>query len=56
MANEIIEIKDGLAKPTQNPKFLKRAFNAMKGIAIGITANELTPIIDQGLELINNMF
>lgn len=56
LANEIIEIKDDLAKPNQNPKFIKRAFNAMKGIAIGIMANELTPIIDKGLELINNIF
>ena len=56
LANEITVVKDDLAKPTQNPKFIKRAFNAMKGISIGIMANELTPIIDQGLELLNNMF
>ena len=56
LANEITMVKDDIAKPAQNPKFIKRAFNAMKGIAVGITANELTPIIDQGLELIKNMF
>lgn len=56
LADEIIVIKNDLAKPKQNPKFIKRAFNTMKGISIGIMANELTPIIDQGLELIKNMF
>lgn len=55
LSNEITVVKDDLAKPTQNPKFIKRAFNAMKGISIGIMANELTPIIDQGIELLNNM-
>ena len=55
LANEITEIKDDLARPNQNPKFIKRAFNAMKGVAVGIMANELTPIIDKGLELISNM-
>lgn len=56
LANEITEIKDDLAKPNQNPRFIKRAFNAMKGIAVGTLANELTPIIDKGLELIKDFF
>lgn len=56
LAQEVLEIKDDLTKPQQHPKFIKRAFNAMKGISMGIVANELTPIIDRGLELITNLF
>lgn len=53
---EISEIRNDLEKPSQNPRFIKRAFNAMKGIAIGIMANELTPLIDNGIELLSNLF
>lgn len=56
LAQEIIEVKDDLTKSKQHPKLIKRAFNAMKGISMGIVANELTPIIDRGLELITNLF
>ena len=53
---EISEIRNDLEKPNQNLRFIKRAFNAMKGVAIGIMANELTPLIDKGIELLSNLF
>ncbi len=53
---EISEIRSDLEKPSQNPRIIKRAFNAMKGIALGIMANELSPLIDKGIELLSNLF
>lgn len=56
IANEIEEIKVELQKSQQNPRFIKRAFNTIKGIAVGIAANEFTLLVDKGLELIRNIF
>ena len=53
---EVSEIRKDLEKPSQNPRLIKRAFNTMKGVAIGIMANELTPLIDNGIELLSNLF
>ncbi|WP_288946401.1 hypothetical protein [uncultured Porphyromonas sp.] len=39
-------------KPTWCKSTLRMAFNAIKGIAVGIAANQLTPIVAKALELL----
>lgn len=56
IADEIVKIKQELDNPTQNVKYIKSAFNAIKGIAIGVGANQITPLVNQGLEYVKNMF
>ena len=53
---EIEEIKNELQKNQQNPRLIKRAFNTIKGIACGIAANELTCLVDKGLDLFSIIF
>ncbi len=45
-------IKEECAKPSWCKKTLKLAFNAIQGIATGIAANQLTPIVTQALTLL----
>lgn len=52
IAFEISKIKLGLQKD-ESPKFIKSAFNAIKGIASSIAANEITEVINNSLQNIN---
>lgn len=45
-------ISDECKKPTWNKKILRMAFNAIKGIATGIAANQLTPVVTSALALL----
>lgn len=45
-------ITDECRKPSWAKKTLKLAFNAIQGIATGIAANQLTPIVSQALTLL----
>lgn len=45
-------IKEECAKPSWCKKTLNLAFNAIQGIATGIAANQLTPIVAQALTLL----
>jgi len=54
IAREISIIKDELNKVGQ-PKIIKSALNALKGITIGVAANKITYLIDGGLEIIKNL-
>lgn len=45
-------IKEEASKPSWNKKIMKMAFNAINGIATGIAANQLTPVVAQGLRLL----
>lgn len=55
IAEEIAKIKLDLNNPVQQPKIIKSAFNAIKGIAIGVGANQITPLIDEGLNHIKEL-
>ncbi|WP_313101558.1 hypothetical protein [Epilithonimonas sp.] len=52
IAFEISKIKLGLQKD-ESPKLIKSAFNAIKGIASSIAANEITEVINNSLPNIN---
>ncbi|WP_297986677.1 hypothetical protein [uncultured Chryseobacterium sp.] len=52
IAFEISKIKLGLQRD-ESPKFIKSAFNAIKGIASSIAANEITEVINNSLQNIN---
>lgn len=45
-------IKEECNKPSWGKKTLKLALNAIQGIATGIAANQLTPIVTQALALL----
>lgn len=55
LAYELEELRREMSKPQQNPRSIKRVFNAMKGIASGIIANELTPIVNKGLDILSQI-
>jgi hypothetical protein len=52
---EILTIRDELNNTIQRPKIIKSAFNAIKGITIGVAGNKITDLIDKGLEIIKNL-
>jgi len=35
--------------------WVKSAFNAIKGITMGVAGNKITDLIDKGLEIIKNL-
>lgn len=49
---EIVKIKMELDSQYQQPKVIKSAFNAIKGIAIGVAANRIPPLVDSALEIL----
>lgn len=49
---EINKIREELKCDLQRTNVLRSAFNAIKGIAISICANELTPLVEKAIELI----
>lgn len=51
--NEAIDsVKKEIAKPSWDKRLLKMAFNAINGIATGIAANQLSPIVMQALSVL----
>lgn len=56
IVDEIAKIKNELNNNLQRPKVITSAFNAIKGIAIGISANQITPLATQGIEYIKKLF
>lgn len=56
IADEIAIIKNELNSSKQQPKIIKSALNAIKGIAIGVGANQITPLVNQGIEYIKKIF
>lgn len=55
ITDEIIKIKIELERITQNPKMIKSALNAIKGIAVGVGANQLTPYVSKGLDWLKTL-
>lgn len=55
LAYELSEIRKEMSKPQQDPRFIKQVFNAIKGISSGIIANELTPIVEKGIEVLSKI-
>jgi hypothetical protein len=55
IASEILVLRDELSNTIQNPKIIKSALNALKGITIGVAANKVTSLLDNGLEIIKNL-
>ena len=49
---EVVKIKMELDSQYQQPKVIKSAFNAIKGIAIGVAANRVTTLVDSALEIL----
>ena len=49
---EVVKIKMELDSHSQQPKVIKSAFNAIKGIVIGVAANRITPLVDSALEIL----
>lgn len=52
LAAEIAKIKMELDGQFQQPIFIKSALNAIKGIAIGVSANNITPLVNSALEIL----
>lgn len=50
---EILLIRSELNNKTTNPRIIRSAFNAIKGITIGVVANKITPLVDKGVLLIS---
>lgn len=55
IATEILTLRAELNDTIQRPKIIKSAMNALKGITIGVAGNEITDLIDKGLEIIKNL-
>jgi hypothetical protein len=49
IAVEIVKIRQELDNTIQQPKLLRSAFNAIKGITIGVAANQITPLVNEAL-------
>ncbi|MCD8035385.1 MAG: hypothetical protein LUF83_13990, partial [Alistipes sp.] len=52
IASEIVKIRSELNNAVQQPKILRSAFNAIKGITVGIAANQITPLVNEALKLL----
>lgn len=52
MNEALTTLKEEAAKPSWNKKLLKMALNAINGIASGVVANNITPLVAQGLALL----
>lgn len=52
MNEALTTLKEEAAKPSWNKKILKMALNAINGIASGVVANKITPLVAQGLALL----
>lgn len=52
MNEALTTLKEEAAKPSWNKKILKMALNAINGIACGVVANKITPLVAQGLALL----
>ena len=52
IVGEIVKIRMELDSQSHQPKVIKSAFNAIKGIAIGVAANRITPLVDSALEIL----
>lgn len=55
IAAEILKIRTELENTVQQPKVIKSALNALKGITIGVAGNKVTDLINVGLEIVKNM-
>ncbi len=49
IAAEIVKIRQELDNTIQQPKLLRSAFNAIKGITVGVAANQITPLVNEAL-------
>lgn len=49
LKSAIDSVKNEIAKPSWDKRLLRMAFNAINGIATGIAANQLSPIVMQAL-------
>lgn len=56
IANEITRIQVELNNTLQKPQIIRSALNAIKGIAIGIGANQITPLVNEALDKILENF
>lgn len=56
IANEITRIQVELNNTIQKPQIIKSALNAIKGIAIGVGANQITPLVNEALDKILKNF
>lgn len=52
LVTEIVRIRMELDNQYQQPKVIKSAFNAIKGIVIGVAANRITTLVDSALEIL----
>ena len=52
MDEALATLKEETARPSWNKRMLKMALNAINGIASGVIANEITPLVTQGLALL----
>ena len=52
IAAELEKIRLELSNTVQQPKILRSAFNAIRGIAVGIAANQITPLVNEALKTI----
>lgn len=55
IACEILRIQAELNNTIQSPKIIKSALNAIKGIAIGVGANQITPLVNDALTKIQQI-
>lgn len=55
IACEILRIRTELNNTIQTPKIIKSALNAIKGIAIGVGANQITPLVNDALTKIQQI-
>ena len=52
MNEAIVTLKEETKKTSWNSKIIRMTLNAIKGISTGVIANQLTPIVAQGLALL----
>lgn len=52
LKSAIDSVKNEIAKPSWDKRLLRMAFNAINGIATGIAANQLSPIVMQALSVL----
>lgn len=55
IADAILSIREELENKIPRPRFLKTAFNSLKAIGTGVFANQITPLVNSAIEIINKM-
>ncbi|TWV14341.1 hypothetical protein FQ707_04115 [Bacteroidaceae bacterium HV4-6-C5C] len=55
IADAILSIREELENKMARPKFLKVAFNSLKAIGTGLFVNEITPLVDSAIKLLNDV-